>query len=178
MTVWSGYGHVTPLSTEGKIFCVIYAAVGIPLTLIMLKAVAEAVMVPLGDAMAAMERRLKAASCCSLACRLLPVLSVVALLVSFIFIVPAAVFCSLEPEWSFLDAFYFCFISIATVGLGDYIPGSSPNQQPAAFYKACTVGKSWPWPLGLNRMTVALVHCILIVRFTFDIVSPTKSLKA
>ena len=55
-----------------------------------------------------------------------------------LFLVPAALFTALEDNWGFMDAMYYCFISLTTVGLGDFIPGDTPGQHLRPLYKACT----------------------------------------
>jgi len=41
-----GYGHQSPLSPEGKTFCIIYGLVGIPMTMLLITAVVERLMLP------------------------------------------------------------------------------------------------------------------------------------
>ncbi|KAL4612988.1 potassium channel subfamily K member 1-like [Arapaima gigas] len=55
--------------------------------------------------------------------------------VSCFFLIPAIVFSVLEEDWNFLDSFYFCFISLSTIGLGDYVPGEGYNQNYRQLYK-------------------------------------------
>lgn len=37
--------------------------------------------------------------------------------------VPAAVLLAVEDGWSFIDSFYFAFITLTTIGFGDYVAG-------------------------------------------------------
>lgn len=49
-----GYGHQSPLSGEGKVFCIMYAVVGIPMTLVLLAAVVERALMPVNALLARM----------------------------------------------------------------------------------------------------------------------------
>uniref|UniRef100_A0A452TKT8 Potassium two pore domain channel subfamily K member 1 n=1 Tax=Ursus maritimus TaxID=29073 RepID=A0A452TKT8_URSMA len=147
----AGYGHTVPLSDGGKAFCIIYSVIGIPFPLLFLTAVVQRVTIHV-------TRR--------------PVLyfhvrwgfskQVVAIVhavllgfvtVSCFFFIPAAVFSILEDDWNFLESFYFCFISLSTIGLGDYVPGEGYNQKFRELYK---IGITCYLLLGLIAMLVVL----------------------
>ncbi|CAK1585690.1 unnamed protein product [Parnassius mnemosyne] len=132
-----GYGHVTPLSKPGKLFCMVYALLGIPLTLVLLSALVERLLLPA----TALLRSLNAALghlYRPFTIRLVHLMIIVMIFVVFFILVPAAIFASLEPDWDFLDSLYYCFISLTTIGLGDYIPGDSPGQPYRPLYKVAT----------------------------------------
>lgn len=50
-------------------------------------------------------------------------ISVCLLLVTGYIILGALIFTSWEENWNFLVAFYFCFITLTTIGFGDFVPG-------------------------------------------------------
>lgn len=58
-----------------------------------------------------------------------PVGIVLFLLLAYI-CVGAAIFSAWE-NWSFLDAAYFCFIALATIGFGDFVPTSFLTSKPS-----------------------------------------------
>ncbi|KAJ8940001.1 hypothetical protein NQ318_012923 [Aromia moschata] len=47
----------------------------------------------------------------------------------------ALLFCKWEEYWTFLDASYFCFISLSTIGFGDLVPGDKIYGRGVDFYK-------------------------------------------
>ncbi|XP_055390262.1 potassium channel subfamily K member 1-like [Condylostylus longicornis] len=131
-----GYGHVTPLSQTGKIFCIIYASFGIPLTLVLLTAIIERLLIPanwlLGKLNSSLGHLYQPFNI-----RLLH-LTIIVTIVAIIFVaIPTIIFSYLEPEWGTLDALYYCFITLTTIGLGDYIPGESVEPENRSLYKIC-----------------------------------------
>lgn len=59
------------------------------------------------------------------------------------FVAPAAVFSTVELSWSFLDGIYFCFISLCTIGLGDFVPGNQPGQTYRPLYQVAAMGECY-----------------------------------
>lgn len=53
-----GYGHVTPISDGGKLFCIIYAIIGIPFLLLLLSASVDRLLVPANWILGLLNRKL------------------------------------------------------------------------------------------------------------------------
>lgn len=135
-----GYGDVTVQTQLGKVFCILFACVGIPATLLLLYAIIERLMRFTGfllslytdtlhpvlkntsDKIQRAHMHVFFACTCAL------------FVLVFFFLIPAAVYSHIEG-WSYLNSFYYCFISLSTVGLGDYVPGDHVDQKHRHMYK-------------------------------------------
>ncbi|KAM4613818.1 potassium channel subfamily K member 15-like [Polymixia lowei] len=112
-----GYGHAAPRTDAGKAFCMFYAVLGIPLTLVMFQS--------LGERMNTFVRYLlrRAKQCLGLRNTdvsmgnmvLVGLLSCMSTLC-----VGAAAFAHFE-DWTFFNAYYYCFITLTTIGFGDFV---------------------------------------------------------
>ncbi|XP_048223952.1 LOW QUALITY PROTEIN: potassium channel subfamily K member 1 [Perognathus longimembris pacificus] len=147
----AGYGHTVPLSDGGKAFCIVYSVLGIPFTLLFLTAVVQRVTVHVSRRHVLYVHLRWGFSRQMVALAHAVLLGVVT--VACFFFIPAAVFSVLEEDWNFLESFYFCFISLSTIGLGDYVPGEGYNQRFRELYK---IGITCYLLLGLIAMLVVL----------------------
>ncbi|XP_061599626.1 potassium channel subfamily K member 3 [Cololabis saira] len=112
-----GYGHAAPSTDSGKVFCMFYALLGIPLTLVMFQS--------LGERINTFVRYLLHQAKKCLGMRHTEVSMANMVTVGFFscistLCVGAALFSHCEG-WSFLHAFYYCFITLTTIGFGDYV---------------------------------------------------------
>uniref|UniRef100_A0A2A4J5D2 Protein kinase domain-containing protein n=1 Tax=Heliothis virescens TaxID=7102 RepID=A0A2A4J5D2_HELVI len=120
-----GYGNIVPETFWGRLFCIAYALIGIPLTL--------TVIADLGRVFATLvsiiAKQLPAMpKCCSRVSEANPAgqRSLYAFgAVGFLFLylsAGAGLFKMWEDDWTFYDGFYFCFITMTTIGFGDIVP--------------------------------------------------------
>jgi len=133
-----GYGHINPVTPAGKLTCMVYCVLGIPFTLVFLSALVQRLLGPTFSVLSKLMAKLSSME--NLEIRLMHLATMGVLLIVFAFLLPAGIFWYLEPGWSFLDSFYFVFISLTTIGLGDYIPGDNDQHSTYRDIYKTTVG--------------------------------------
>uniref|UniRef100_A0A8D2P868 Potassium two pore domain channel subfamily K member 3 n=1 Tax=Zosterops lateralis melanops TaxID=1220523 RepID=A0A8D2P868_ZOSLA len=112
-----GYGHAAPSTDGGKVFCMLYALLGIPLTLVMFQSLGERINTLVRSLLRRLKRRLGMRR---------PEVSMANMVtIGFVSCVStlclgAAAFSHYE-NWSFFQAYYYCFITLTTIGFGDYV---------------------------------------------------------
>ncbi|KAM3842960.1 potassium channel, subfamily K, member 7 [Diretmus argenteus] len=122
----TGYDLFTPMSDEAKLFCIFYCTLGIPLTLFLLTLLSDHLLPVVTHGPV---RHLQThwsvpyARAALLHAGLLWVL-----VVALLFLLPALLLYLVETDWSFLDALFFCFVTLTTIGQGGYSLGRSWDQ--------------------------------------------------
>ncbi|CAL1590725.1 unnamed protein product [Knipowitschia caucasica] len=139
-----------PQSDESKFFCILYCIIGIPLTLFLLGLLSEALLLPVVTY--APVRHLHTLWGLSVSRAALLHASLLSVLVlGLLFLLPALLIAAVEPDWSFLDALFFCFVVLSTVGQG-----------------GCALGKNWSLKAreALELLTTSYLLLGLIVIVT------------
>ncbi|KAJ4936983.1 hypothetical protein JOQ06_001567 [Pogonophryne albipinna] len=111
-----GSDSYTPTSDEAKLFCIFYCTLGIPLTLLLLTLLSHLLLPVVTHAPVHLLQRVWGLSSSRAAGVHAGLLSVGVL--CLLFPLPALLVCMVEPAWSFLDALFFCFLILSTVGHG------------------------------------------------------------
>ncbi|XP_043918771.1 potassium channel subfamily K member 3 [Protopterus annectens] len=112
-----GYGHAAPSTDGGKVFCMFYALLGIPLTLVMFQSLGERINTFVKYLLHRIKKclRLKKTEVSMANMVTIGFFSCISTLC-----LGAAAFSHYE-DWSFFHAYYYCFITLTTIGFGDYV---------------------------------------------------------
>lgn len=153
----TGYGHTVPLSDGGKAFCIFYSLFGIPVTLLFLSAVVQRIMVVVTRRPITYFHRRWAVPKSVLS--FIHAVSLGIILTLALLVIPSWIFVTMERDWNFLESFYFCFISLTTIGLGDYVPGSTHSKEDRPHPDIYRLGITVYLLVGLIFVLVMLETC-------------------
>uniref|UniRef100_T1IV41 Potassium channel domain-containing protein n=1 Tax=Strigamia maritima TaxID=126957 RepID=T1IV41_STRMM len=143
-----GYGNIAPITFWGRLFCIIYALLGIPLTLIAIGDMGKL----FASTLTIFKKFFQKYVC---RCRrrklstdsehdspkstkyaalwtFLQVMGAIALLL--IYIALGALMFTQWESWTYFESFYFCFITMTTIGLGDITPHHQMYMLLCTFY--------------------------------------------
>ena len=115
----SGYGHTTPKTNLGKLVCLFYAILGIPLNVVTLNALGHHINDCVRAVLGFLKRRnwtlFRFRSAGSDVVTQGDLTAVVSFMAGILIIVGSWGFCYFE-RWSYLDSFYYSVITLTTIG--------------------------------------------------------------
>ncbi|XP_044292912.1 potassium channel subfamily K member 16-like [Varanus komodoensis] len=113
-----GYGNVSPKTAAGQIFCVFFALFGIPLNIVFLHRIGK-ILSTLCERFAKWlyQKGMKKKTT-----RCLTLLFFLLMGILVFLCVPSFIFQEIEG-WTYSEAIYFAFITLSTIGFGDYVTG-------------------------------------------------------
>ncbi|CAF1022211.1 unnamed protein product [Rotaria sordida] len=112
-----GYGHRILITTRAKIFCIFYAMLGIPMWLITFQSAGERLNSILSYILSRIKQSCHMKQTKTTDGELLMMESLLSIV---ILLIGACVFSKYEG-WSFFNSFYYGFITLTTIGFGDYV---------------------------------------------------------
>ena len=112
-----GYGYITPQTSQGQLLCILVALPGIPITILAFQAIGEMIARWVNNIVEKFERKiLKKEEPRGMQTKSLMFL--VSLTLALIAVNGSVM---MDPyEWTFVEAVYFWFVTLTTIGFGDY----------------------------------------------------------
>jgi hypothetical protein len=125
-----GYGSSHPQTAAGQSATILFALVGIP---IMGYALAQVARLELQGVVSMLEM-------CDVKMNAMRRQMIVLWTLLLIFFFGGAYVYTLMEPWSYRESLYFCFVTLSTVGFGDYLPSSPVSKMFSVFYMLCGLG--------------------------------------
>ena len=109
----------------GRIFCIVYALFGIPLTGVVFKLVGTNINDIITKIISKVKKKLLRSKSQHLKAAESALVAIFLDIFALLLISLVAFF--RRKEWTYLESFYFCFITFSTIGLGDFLPFEDTN---------------------------------------------------
>uniref|UniRef100_A0A3B3ZRU9 Potassium channel domain-containing protein n=1 Tax=Periophthalmus magnuspinnatus TaxID=409849 RepID=A0A3B3ZRU9_9GOBI len=151
------YGNISPRSSGGQIFCVFFALFGIPLNIVVLNRVGKYMLAIERNISDFLEGKMSKSGkkiCVRFSVHFISYLSGMVLF----FVVPMLVFQNQEG-WTYSQAIYYCFITLSTIGFGDFV-ANNPEKTYPDWYSILTA--CWIF-FGLAWLALVINHSIEIL---------------
>ncbi|XP_030075815.1 potassium channel subfamily K member 4 [Microcaecilia unicolor] len=136
-----GYGNVAPKTDGGRLFCIFYALVGIPLFGILLAGVGDHLGSSLRKGIGKVESIFLKWRVSRTIVRVISAVLFILIGCLLFVMIPTIVFQWVE-NWTLLEATYFVVITLTTCGFGDYVAGDNAGHE-HVWYKPLV----WFWIL-------------------------------
>ncbi|CAG0890040.1 unnamed protein product [Darwinula stevensoni] len=124
-----GYGDMAPATTEGRVFCIVFAMIGIPIALTAITNLGRLLATLISSfyrrfrtSCKWIDRLSKSAGISSGGVQSKGVYVVAGVGLLALYIAMGGGLFMIWEDWSFSEAFYFCFITMSTIGFGDLVP--------------------------------------------------------
>ncbi|XP_062981470.1 potassium channel subfamily K member 17 [Elgaria multicarinata webbii] len=125
-----GYGNLSPTTVASQVLCIFFALFGIPLNLVLLNRIGQLMLsgvqlctFRLGEKFHWQRGAAVLTRSCALVTGLL-----------LFFLLPPLLFTAIEG-WTYEEGFYYSFITLSTIGFGDYVIGMNPERTYPGWYK-------------------------------------------
>ncbi|XP_045862463.1 potassium channel subfamily K member 17 isoform X3 [Meles meles] len=125
-----GYGNLSPRTMAARLFCIFFALLGIPLNLVVLNRLGHLMQ----QGVQRCARRLGGAWQDPTKAPWLAGAGALLSGLPLFLLLPPLLFSHVEG-WSFVESFYFAFVTLSTVGFGDYVIGMDPSRRYPLWYK-------------------------------------------
>ncbi|XP_026505454.1 potassium channel subfamily K member 17 [Terrapene carolina triunguis] len=156
-----GYGNLSPSTVSAQIFCIFFALFGIPLNLILLNRIGHLMLSGVQRCAKRLGEKLhwqEAATILTRTCALVTGLLLFLLLPPFLF--------SVIEGWTYEEGFYYSFVTLSTIGFGDYVIGMNPDLTYPSWYKNLVS----VWILfGMAWLALVINLCITLLENSSDL---------
>ncbi|XP_072839991.2 potassium channel subfamily K member 4 isoform X1 [Pogona vitticeps] len=122
-----GFGNISPKTDAGRLFCIFYALVGIPLFGMLLAGVGDHLGSSLRKGIGKVEDIFLKWQVSATIVRILSALLFILFGCLLFVSLPTIIFQRVEG-WSLLESVYFVVITLTTIGFGDYVAGDSKSE--------------------------------------------------
>ncbi|XP_010135087.1 PREDICTED: potassium channel subfamily K member 17, partial [Buceros rhinoceros silvestris] len=161
-----GYGNLSPSTATGRIFCILFALFGIPLNLVLLNEIGQLILLGVQHSAHYLEELFHWQKKTSL------LIKTCVLVTGFLLflLLPPLLFSDKEG-WSYEEGFYYSFITLSTIGFGDYVIGMNPDRTYPSWYK--NVISLWII-FGMAWLALVIKFCINFLESSSDFCTCNK----